>query len=91
MKYDIIEKYAQGFFFRVRPGCLGSIDIFTAEYVIPIETGQKCDASKRELANARKGSGISRFFYLEKFIINTDNSFIFGKNLCLLLKLYYDF
>lgn len=46
------------FFFRVQPGCLGSIDTFTAEYVIPIETGQKCDASKRELATARKGSGI---------------------------------
>lgn len=41
---------------RVQPGCLGNIDTFTAEYVVPIETGQKQDASKRELATARKGS-----------------------------------
>ena len=77
MKNDINEKYVQGFFFRVQPGCLGSIDTFTAEYVIPIETGQKRDASKRELATARKGSGIW-VFLLKKFIINIDNSFILG-------------
>lgn len=41
---------------RVQPGCLGNTDTFTAEYVVPIETGQKQDASKRELATARKGS-----------------------------------
>jgi hypothetical protein len=43
--------------FRVQPGCLGSIDSFTEEFVVPIETGQKRDASKRELALARKGIG----------------------------------
>lgn len=42
--------------YRVQPGCLGNIDTFTAEYVVPIETGQKQDASKRELATARKGT-----------------------------------
>lgn len=79
------------FFFRVQPGCLGSIDTFTAEYVIPIETGQKCDASKRELATARKGSGIW-VFLLKKFIVNIDNSFIFGNFFFgLLLKLFNDF
>ncbi|XP_062592723.1 LOW QUALITY PROTEIN: DNA excision repair protein ERCC-6-like 2 [Saccostrea cucullata] len=38
----------------VQPGCLGSIDVFTEEFVVPIETGQKRDATKRELAMARK-------------------------------------
>ncbi|XP_061181749.1 DNA excision repair protein ERCC-6-like 2 [Saccostrea echinata] len=38
----------------VQPGCLGSIDLFTEEFVVPIETGQKRDATKRELAMARK-------------------------------------
>ncbi|XP_056020257.1 DNA excision repair protein ERCC-6-like 2 isoform X3 [Ostrea edulis] len=38
----------------VQPGCLGSIDTYIEKFVVPIETGQKLDASKRELALARK-------------------------------------
>ncbi|KAL4236647.1 DNA excision repair protein ERCC-6-like 2 [Mactra antiquata] len=37
-----------------RPGCLGSQNDFVQLYVRPIESGQRHDANKRELATARK-------------------------------------
>ena len=40
---------------RANPGSLGSINQFIEEYEKVIEKGQKQDATKRELAHARKG------------------------------------
>ena len=37
-----------------QPGCLGRLADFQEEYVRPIELGQRHDANKRELAQARK-------------------------------------
>jgi hypothetical protein len=40
---------------RVSSRCLGKLSEFNAEFILPIEKGQKQDASKRQLAEARKG------------------------------------
>ena len=42
------------FFHRAQPGCLGRQLDFEQEYVNAIELGQRHDANKRELAEARK-------------------------------------
>ena len=42
------------FFFRAQPGVLGSAEVFKEEFVHPIELGQKQNATKRELAEARQ-------------------------------------
>lgn len=42
------------FSFRARPGFLGNLKSFEMEFVKRIERGQKHDATKRELAEARK-------------------------------------
>ena len=41
-------------FFRAQPGVLGSAEVFKEEFVHPIELGQKQNATKRELAEARQ-------------------------------------
>lgn len=40
---------------RANPGCLDDLRSFKVAFVKKVEKGQKQDATKRELADARKG------------------------------------
>ena len=40
------------------PGCLGTAKMFDKVFGKPFKTGQKFDATKRELATARKSKGL---------------------------------
>ncbi|ELU06400.1 hypothetical protein CAPTEDRAFT_223034 [Capitella teleta] len=42
----------------VSPGCLGGLAQFDVEFIQPIEKGQKQDATKRKLAEARKDENV---------------------------------
>ena len=53
------------FYCRTQPGVLGSYDKFSTEFAYPIEKGQKHDASKRELAEARKSKDSNPLEYNE--------------------------
>lgn len=48
--------------YRAQPGCLGRLVDFQEEYVGPIELGQRHDANKRELAEARKSEMLNFYF-----------------------------
>ena len=46
----------------VNPGCLGSLEEFTEHFALPIKHGQTFEATKRQLATARKSEGTSGIY-----------------------------